>query len=46
MDKIKCIVCGRKITKSGFSNPYRCRDCESDEIGEDLNYSYLDRRIS
>ena len=39
-----CVHCGIYIVKSGFSDPYLCRDCERvlDGAEEKEKYTYLD----
>ncbi len=29
MRRLRCVRCGMQIHKSGFDNPYLCRDCET-----------------
>ena len=43
MARYICINCGTYITKSGFNDPYLCRDCEKlIESEKKREYTYLD----
>lgn len=37
MKRFRCMRCGEQIFKSGFSNPYLCRNCETDLVIEGGN---------